>query len=76
MGMARQIQCDVCKKTETEKEHGIGWPGWAIINGIAAVEPKEDESLKDENMRFMLCPEHALSTSNFLTDLQMTIKPR
>lgn len=70
MGMVRTIQCDICEQTESEKEYGAGWPGWAIINGIAAVTPIKGESLTEENMRFILCPEHCGVVTNFLTDLQ------
>ncbi len=70
MPMVRTIQCDICEQTESEKEYGQGWPGWAIINGIAAKEPNDTKSLTQENMQFILCPEHTIDTSNFLTDLQ------
>lgn len=70
MTMVRTIKCDVCGNIESEKEYGAGWPGWAIIHGIAAVEPKNDEPLTDANMKFMLCKEHTKTTSNFLSDMQ------
>jgi len=74
MTMVRTIKCDVCGELESEKEYGAGWPGWAIISGIAAVAPRKDESLTDANMKFMLCKEHAKITSDFLSDMQMVRK--
>lgn len=70
MPMVRTVQCDICEQRETENQYGNGWPGWAIISGIAAKTPKDNDSLTDENMRFILCPEHTSVVANILTNLQ------
>lgn len=34
MSVIKTIRCDVCKKTEQEKEPNAGWPGWGALQGI------------------------------------------
>lgn len=71
MAMNRTVKCDVCKKVEfTESEFGAGFPGWAILNGIAAVEPKEDEPLTEDNMKTYCCPECTKEITDHITELQ------
>lgn len=70
MAIVRMIKCDVCGKTAHEHSYGSGWEGWAIIQGIASIEPKEGESLTQENMTTNLCPGHAQEVAEFITHMQ------
>ena len=70
MAMLRTAKCDLCETTQTEKVYGNGWEGWAIIQGIAAVEPDKDKPLTTENTSIMLCPKHKNDVANFIGTLQ------
>ena len=73
MAMLRTAKCDICDRTETEKVYGSGWEGWAIIQGIAAVEPNKDEPLTTSNTSMMLCPHHKMNVAEFISKLQEEI---
>lgn len=73
MAMLRTASCDICDRTETEKVYGSGWEGWAIIQGIAAVEPDNKTPTTTENTSMMLCPHHKIDVANFIMKLQEEI---
>ncbi len=70
MAMLRTAKCDICDRTETENVYGNGWEGWAIIQGIAAIEPDNDKPLTTENTSMMLCPHHKMNVAEFIDKLQ------
>jgi hypothetical protein len=71
MGLqSRTASCDICGKNQSEERFGSGWAGWAIIQGIAAVEPKEGVPLDNTNMETYVCPDHIEELSVYLTLLQ------
>lgn len=52
----RTIACDLCVERYTENEFGLGFPGWAIIQGIAPRKLKINEAPDSTNMTTCLCP--------------------
>ena len=70
----RTAICDICGYSEEEERFGVGWPGWGILNGIAAVKPEEGVPLTDANMTTYVCPQHMPQISDFLTKLQEDCK--
>ena len=70
MAMLRTAQCDICGKTKVEKDYGLGWKSWCIIQGIAAHAPDNGEPLTTENTSMMLCEEHKNKVADFITKLQ------
>ena len=66
----RKATCDICNIEEEEKTMNTGWPGWAIIQGIGAVEPAVGESVQNKHLETYICPECREVVSSFLTRLQ------
>ena len=66
----RIASCDVCGTTESEHLFGTGWPGWAIVNGIGAVEPTPDEPIANKHTECYLCPVCREKVSNFIDQMQ------
>jgi len=75
MLFSRKVSCDICNIKEEEKDFGLGWSGWAIINGIGATEPENEKSLTKENMELYLCPLCKIKVSEFLTVLKLREEP-
>lgn len=71
----RTICCDVCGATYTETDKGSGFPGWAIIQGIAAKEPEEGEPLTDANMSMAMCCKCKERAAEFIDSMQKEVKP-
>ena len=70
MAQLRAITCDVkgCTATCVEEDYGKGWPGWSILNGIAADKPKEGEPLTQANMQMTICPQHTVMIAEFIEE--------
>lgn len=68
MAILRTACCDICKQQSTEEMQGGGWPGWSILQGIAAEKPQDDQPLTTENMSMMLCPKHTGLVAQFIED--------
>lgn len=67
MPMMRTIKCDICGDEYTEAEHGAGFPGWSILQGISPSEPKENEV---PNMTTHACPLHTAMITETVSILQ------
>lgn len=70
MGVIRTVSCDVCPATYAETDFGLGFPDWSIVDGVAAQELKEGESMTSENMKTHLCPHCTGRVANFITSIQ------
>lgn len=70
MPIQRIVKCDTCGFEEKEKVFGEGWKGWAIINGIAAVQPRVNEPLTEANMKTHMCPKCSEDISKMISTLQ------
>lgn len=70
----RIASCDICGHEQQELRVGTGWPGWAIVQGVGAREPKKDTPLDSINTETYLCPECTDILSRFMTSMQENYK--
>jgi hypothetical protein len=66
---ARTVECEVCKERYTEPEFGLGFPGWAIIQGIASKEPADVNNIQPSDMTTFYCPRHTLDIANAIDEI-------
>jgi len=71
MPMLRTIKCDVenCECCETENDYGIGWKGWAIVQGMSRKIVDQDQAERVEDTQLTLCPEHRLMVAVYIEGL-------
>jgi len=58
MPQVRTVMCDMpdCSSKYTEEEHGVGFPGWSILQGICV--KYNHEPLQPSDMTSFICPRH------------------
>lgn len=66
MSMLRTIKCDMpnCNAQETEREYGVGWNNWSIVNGICLTKPE-----RPSDLQLNLCPEHTIRLADFIDSM-------
>lgn len=66
----RIATCDVCGCSCEEIRFGVGFPGWAVINGIGACAPEPGQPQEQKHTQLYLCPDHKEVVSGFIDQLQ------